>query len=252
MKIHLAIGVLVFVGCPSPVDVGGDGGVGGGSAVGGGNSMGGGTTAGGGAGGTAAGGGADGGPLSLEQFCDQLVTAECGFFVRCHGALSLETCAPLMAPAVVRNTFCNRFVPSEIDAGVRPFDAAAAARCLAEFDTLSCQLGPSALPQDCDSVFSGRVPLNGPCVTDVECETGDYCRVGSSQCGGTCAARIAIGQSVGNPFFGPECVDGGEPVQGICTPLVGTLRLGAPCANPDGGGFPGFPCAVGGCGGIPC
>ncbi len=240
------------------------GGDGSGSAGGSTGNIGGGSTGniGGGRAGNAGGGSAGGGgsaPVtSLDQFCTELAVANCFNFVRCKVTATFDGCATLFGGDGDISFFgpCQPGARNDLDAGLVLFDHVAADACLGALDSPAC-LSQADIVSHCPNLLTGQLPTNGACAVDAECSPADYCHHASgschdlagdcrsySTCGGTCTARIAVGEPVA---IDEECVDGATPSYGVC--IRPTLPLGAPCNNPDGGiGI--LPCANGFCQGF--
>ncbi len=145
----------------------------------------------------------------------------------------VATCGELLGAA---NGGCDPVQLGAVDAGRARYDGVEADACLAAYDGGACKQATFSSPP-CDAVFTGLVPLGGVCAGgERSCQPDGFCRRPTAACGGTCVAKISVGQPVTQ--MSDECVDGaGVAADGICRVA---LPLGADCGNPDGG--PGAPC----------
>jgi hypothetical protein len=185
----------------------------------------GGGASGGGAGGS--GGGSTGTITDWASFCREVTAAVTAYFLRC-GEYTAQGAAEYERATVAS---CLAEPPAGFADGRARFDAAAAQRCLPEFQRATCATG---IPSGCDGVVVGLVPLNGSCFQSRDyCTQGAWCDA-STTCPGRCVPRVAIGQPATPQTV---CVEGAYPYGGVCTALV---PMGQSCAPTGGSTQPRF------------
>jgi hypothetical protein len=125
-----------------------------------------------------------------------------------------------------------------IDAGRTVYDGAAAALCLASLASASCAAAALTLDSpDCQMIFAGQIAEGGTCASNNECVPSAWCNVTPGTCGGTCVARVAIGQPTS---VDGACAIGAAAYAGYC---IQPLSFGQRCDSDDGG-FALIPCTA--------
>ncbi|WP_242343762.1 hypothetical protein [Anaeromyxobacter terrae] len=127
---------------------------------------------------------------TIAAFCDSMLSVYAGKFQSCYHV------TPAAAAAELDASYC-RAQQAFADAGRLSYDAAQAARCLAEMQTASCdQLwfwdDPGA--PSCASVFAGHTSSGSACAVSEEC-AGGRCTAWTADCSGTCVAWLAAGEA---------------------------------------------------------
>jgi len=118
---------------------------------------------------------------SATAWCRLKSEATCARQLRC---LSLSENA--FAGCIARLTAdCDQLsLTTGVDAGRLTFDLRRGVTCLNDFAQGSCTQEPAS----CASVFSGKVPVDGGCVTTMDCSTDSYCDVYTGSCPFRCTA----------------------------------------------------------------
>lgn len=177
---------------------------------------------------------------SVAAWCRLKSQATCARQLRC---LSLSEGA--FVDCVTRLTAdCDQVsLTTGADAGRLTFDERRGVTCLNDFATGSCTQEPAS----CASVFTGKVVVDGGCVTTLDCGPDSYCDIYSSACPFRCLAFRK--QDEACDFFrrcaaGLACYrqsDGGFTE--VCQPIKAT---DAGCADFDECGEDGA-CVTGAC-----
>lgn len=143
----------------------------------------------------------------------------CSVLTRCHPQLwsdafpELRGCVQYFTK-VLRDRDFSGFALSASAHKVE-FDGREVARCLDDYlDTDCTQLLPERLI--CAHTMPGKVPVDGSCRADYECEPGTYCQTPS--CPGTCVQKGDVGASCSTAS---QCEDGLECVDARCTAPLG-------------------------------
>jgi hypothetical protein len=145
---------------------------------------------------------------SAATWCRSRATALCARNIRC-----LSSSEPGFAGCVALETAeCDQLsFTAGVDAGRLGFNERQAITCLNEYGQGSC----TREPPSCASVFTGRVPTDGGCVTNQECNPDSYCDRSTGTCPYRCSAFGTLGAAC--DFFRR------------CDPGLGCYRI------PDGG-----------------
>ena len=161
-------------------------------------------------------------PLTVEQYCAQVVPAACPALVACGVHVDLASCVDRL-----RDTGCGP-EPARVAEGRVMFDGEAALDCVLErqADT-SCPVG-RLWPEACERVFTGTVSDGESCVDTADCGDDSYCAGLDVQCPGRCAARKPLGAAATGY---DECADGLYEYEDICQRPV---ARGKSCSPTDG------------------
>jgi hypothetical protein len=162
---------------------------------------------------------------TVSTWCRTKALASCLRQVRCLSVSegALPSCVTRTAEA------CDQVAFSiGVDAGRLTFDAVGAITCLNAYATGSC----TQEPPSCETLFIGRVPPDGSCVTAADCRAGSYCDTFTGICPFTCRAFRSLGEpcdfySRCEPSLSCYRGDGGVEV---CQPLK---RVGDSCVDFD-------------------
>jgi len=156
------------------------------------------------------GGSSDDGGTSSIPIADlpkDLADAECKIFEQCEGALikiflNGEDCRTLFERRVQNSDF------SQLEAGVKAgnvsYDGKAAAECLKEIDSRSCDALSNRTFDSCDRATEGTVAAGGDCTHDFECTGTAFCKY-SGSCPGKCTDKQVAGASC---TADDQCQDG--------------------------------------------
>jgi len=189
--------------------------------------------------------------IPLDDFVDEIRSAECDFEVRCEAVPDKATCLE----ALPFDTTEVLTTIADAKAGLVHYDDKAAARCVNSFEKLGCSFGDlTAAVDPCRDMFSGSVAAGGACVIDAECAdranceaTDTTCDPSTACCAGTCgAARLDV--PIGGACTGSMCVSGAfcdipsGASSGTCTAQLSTE--GAACDALDACKAP-LQCALG-------
>jgi len=179
--------------------------------------------------------------ITTQQFIDQVVGAECDYFVRCGYLPDKSTCLSYIETMSSPDTSSLAY---SIDRGRVTLNSTNLPTCLAAFSNLACPLSssntsPLAVP--CDAVVVGTIASGGDCVFDGECKPGLECDKGSctaSCCPGVCVTAKPISQVGGSCTSNSTCVDTAYckystsgTGDGICQTRA---ALGAACSDYSG------------------
>jgi hypothetical protein len=162
---------------------------------------------------------------SAATWCRTRALASCLRQVRC---LSLSESSLTDCVARTADTCDQLSFTTGVDAGRLAFDGARAVTCLNDFAAGSCTVEPPS----CATVFTGRVPTDGGCVTAAECSESSFCDIYSGSCPFRCRAFGQLGDGCDffrrcAPTLGCYRADGGSET---CQPLK---RPGDPCVDFD-------------------
>ncbi len=168
--------------------------------------------------------GGGGGPVQLENICEEMKDALCSYLKRCDLEWFLqyaahETCEQLFD--------CDDMELEEMAKGVAAgrlaYDEALAGECLQALRTAECGNFEAVfedMPEECEHVFTGLVAEGGDCYREEECSEGLYCDESVSDCPGQCQPYKGLGDSC----LGGDCdpdVAGCDWDQGVCVELKG-------------------------------
>jgi hypothetical protein len=168
--------------------------------------------------------GGGGGPVQLENVCEEMKDALCSYIKRCDLEWYLqfamhETCEHLFE--------CDDLELDEmaksVESGRMSYDAALAGKCLQAMRTAACADIEGIfenMPDECQHVFTGLVAQDGDCYSEDECAEGLYCDETVSECPGQCQPYNALGDSCNGGDCDPD-VAGCDFSQGVCVTLAG-------------------------------
>lgn len=176
---------------------------------------------------------------SVSTWCRTKALAACLRQVRC---LSVSEAALTDCVARTADTCDQVAFTTATDAGRLVFDATRAVTCLNAFAEGSCALEPPV----CASVFSGRVAVDGGCVTTAECGPDSFCDIYTGTCPYRCRAYGRLNDACDffrqcDPTLACYRADGGTSE--TCQPIK---PAGAPCVDFDECG-PSGACITGQC-----
>ena len=173
-----------------------------------------------------------GGPVKLENVCDEMKSALCGYLEKCDLDWYL---------LVLEHTSCDELIECDdmdldemaksVDAGRMVYDAALAGQCLKSISDAECvdiQGIFEGLDDECQGVFTGLVVQDGNCYREDECAEGLYCDETVSECPGQCQPYKGLGDSCYDGDCDPDVADCNE--QDVCAALGGA---GAICDYVD-------------------
>jgi hypothetical protein len=169
-----------------------------------------------------------GGPVQLENVCDEMQDALCDYIKKCDLDFYLKFAAKSTCDQLFS---CDEMNIAEmtkaVDAGRMAYDADLAGTCLQKMRNAKCALFDDMfeeLGEDCDKVFSGLVAVEGDCYQGNECAEGLYCDESVSECPGNCQAYKDIGQSCNGGDCNPDVADC-DYQQGVCAALAGVGQI---------------------------
>lgn len=165
-----------------------------------------------------------GGPVQIENLCEEMQDALCGYFKRCDLEWYLQfatqrTCDQLFD--------CDDMefdeMAKSVEAGRLAYDADLAGKCLQALRTADCANINAVfedMPDECEHVFTGLVAQDGDCYRGDECAAGLYCDESISECPGQCQPYKAIGQPCEGGDCNPDLADC-DWQQSVCVELAG-------------------------------
>ncbi len=110
-----------------------------------------------------------------------------------------------------------------LDSGLVTYSPASAVKCLTEMLSFNCGTlnvaGINQVSADCYAAVSGTLGVGaGPCTNSMECNAGEYCRLGDAGTG-ICVAVGSVGQPCSDTTFSTDCtyLGNGNPAQ-FCEP----------------------------------
>lgn len=163
-------------------------------------------------------------------FCQRYTSPEyaCDFLPGCGAFDSRDGCLAVLG-AQNGGTDCatSEFVKA-VDEGWVGYDAAAGAKCLADFKSTCSQY-----PASCAGIFVG-LKTEGQACHSSSCVTGFYC-ASDGGCPGTCAAKKPAGTEVRSSVM---CIEGtkshfGLPDGGFGSLCVTPVGQGQPCGDTE-------------------
>ncbi len=136
---------------------------------------------------------AAGGAVPLEQVHSLRAAATCEALAACHATSVIsqrlgDDCAAGLEHQI-RQLYGDA-VDAAIAEGVVVYDAQAAWRCVQGTTIAPCNLFETE--PACGEVYTGTVPVGGPCVLDLECEGAAWCDA-STGCPGRCVEARSAG-----------------------------------------------------------
>jgi hypothetical protein len=163
-------------------------------------------------------------PLSFADFSAREMDITCQSDVAC-GAF------PDMATCLASTTIESGQIVADIAAGMVVYDGAAASVCLtwiAQNLSPTCRLSEQSVfqPPFCSTIFEGKVPTGGACLTSGECVSQDCERPGcgsDSCCAGTCMASTILPN--GTVPVGAACTSRASCVTGAYCDVSGNPPL---------------------------
>jgi len=182
----------------------------------------------------------DSSSLSIKDFPNALLKAECKNAVACQLAPDEATCE---ASVQANNTFLQTKAAAVTSKQVK-YDSGLGQKCVDEIANQGCAFtgfGLSKPVDPCQAMFAGQVATNGACFASAECassgmcvQTSPTCDPSMTCCPGTCQvapAKVAIGQ---NCTSTSSCVAGAYCAQttGQCTAVAAVS--GNTCDGIDG------------------
>lgn len=123
-----------------------------------------------------------------ETWCQSRAAALCARHIRC-----LSSSEPAFAGCVATAAAeCDQLsFTAGVDAGRLSFNERQAVTCLNDY----AQGGCTRDPPSCASVFIGRVPTDGGCVTSLDCNPDSYCNTSSGTCPYRCNTFGKLGDA---------------------------------------------------------
>jgi len=175
-------------------------------------------------------------PLTAADYCETMVEAYCGFYLRCDRMAvdDVATCLTVFAE-VCNAVYEPQYVALE-DRGLLRLDAEAVPACQAHLETVACPLQPGDLDGPCAGMWRGLAPAGADCSYGIEslvCDADSACVLGIDFCG-TCVPAADVGEPC-DVEDGPRCHDDGACVSGEC---VARARPTEACSDS-------LPCRVG-------
>jgi len=177
--------------------------------------------------------GGGGGPVQLDNVCEEMKDALCDYLKRCD----LEWYFQFATRGTCEEMFdCDDMELDEmaksVDAGRMSYDPDLAGRCLKALRTADCANIDAIfeeMPDECEQVFTGLVAQDGDCYREEECSEGLYCDESVSDCPGQCQPYKNLGDSCVGGDCDPDVADC-DWQQGICVALKGA---GESCEDID-------------------
>ena len=174
-----------------------------------------------------------GGPVQLENICEEMKDAVCDYMKRCD----LEWYLQFAAHTTCEELFsCDEMELDEmaraVEAGRLAYDADLAGTCLSKIRNAKCSVLDDIfdnLDGECEQVFSGLVAQDGDCYRENECSAGLYCDESVSDCPGKCQPYKDIGQTCTGGDCNPDVADC-DWQSGMCAALAGAGEI---CENID-------------------
>jgi hypothetical protein len=174
-----------------------------------------------------------GGPVQLENVCEEMQDAMCSYIKRCD----LEWYLQFAAHATCDELFeCDDMELDEmarsVEAGRMVYDADLAGKCLQSIRNAKCTMIDGifeGLEDECQDVFTGLVAQDGDCYRENECTEGLYCDETVSECPGQCQPYKDLGDTCNGGDCDPDVADC-DWQQGVCAELVGAGEI---CDNID-------------------
>jgi hypothetical protein len=170
-----------------------------------------------------------------DGYCEAIVDAYCGFYLRCGRAATSD-------PAECRAAFlegCNaRYEPQYaalVQAGLLELSAAGVQACVAHLASVKCEQQIHDLDGPCQEMWIGRQGAGKPCGFDVQalvCDAASECTLSLTLCG-TCRKLVPSGASCSGGEV--SCGAGATCLGGSC---VTRARVGEACAADK-------PCVIG-------
>jgi hypothetical protein len=168
----------------------------------------------------------DDSPIPVEAICGTVVLDVCTSLVECVGYeyVSVEEC--------VGDRECGgeNDLLEAVERGWVEYDAEAAGRCHARFQSDPCNFGfflfvPNLIRvlEACGDVLTPAQEAGDPCTEDVHCVAGTFCATDES-CLGTC---VPFGGLDAACEWNWECEEGLECLADVCAPLP---AVDEPCA----------------------
>lgn len=181
---------------------------------------------------------------TTQQFIDQVMGAECDFFVRCSYLPDKSTC---LAYFNMATSLDNSSLAYSIDQGRMTLNTSNLAPCISAISGRSCDLSvqsSATLTASCSSLTVGTISSGGDCIEDGECKSGLECDKGSctaSCCPGVCVTAQPVSQIGGACAGDSTCVDSAfckqtynsttGTITGVC---LARAAVGAACSDYGG------------------
>jgi hypothetical protein len=169
-----------------------------------------------------------GGPVKLENICEEMKAAMCSYLKRCDIEWFLQ---------VATHETCDQMIKCDdddmefdemtkaVEAGRMAYDADLAGKCLRLIRTAECADVEGIfenMSEECENVFSGLVAQDGDCYQEEECAGGLYCDETVSECPGQCQPYQGLGDTCDDSSeCDPDAADCNWQ-EGVCVELVGT------------------------------
>jgi hypothetical protein len=175
--------------------------------------------------------GGGGGPVELQNVCEEMKDALCDYMKKCDLEWYLQFAAHMTCEELIE---CDEMGLDEMEksvaAGRLSYDAALAGKCLQSIRNAKCGVFDDIfenLEDECGGVFAGLVALDGDCYMEQECSEGLYCDESVSYCPGQCQPYKNLGDTCSGGDCDPDVADC-DWQQGICVELAGA---GEVCDN---------------------
>ena len=133
------------------------------------------------------------GPIPIDSYPSELITAKCQKYARC-GVIARSEIPQCVADGQLLLTYPPALpAAAEVAAGRLGYDGAATRACIDAWLSSNCadDLDPTS-PSACPSAFTAKVALGGACRDTLECAVGQ-CAAGGVGCTGTCRPPLATG-----------------------------------------------------------
>lgn len=168
--------------------------------------------------------GGGGGPVQLENVCDEMKDAMCSYMEKCDldwlfQYMVKQTCEEMIDCDEME---INEMI-LEVEAGRLAYDADLAGKCLSKIRNAECDFREDFfknLGDECEQVFTGLVVQDGDCYRENECADGLFCDESVSECPGNCQPYKNIGQECSGGDCNPDMADC-DYQQGVCVALAG-------------------------------
>jgi len=139
-------------------------------------------------------------PLDLEALPARLAEVACEGFRRCDESVALVDARCANLEGWIREGLVSA-IEEAIEDGHVEVNGAGLEACLASLERERfCEVldsSPGRWIGGCRDVFTGTLGAGAACGFDWECEPALRCRVEAGECGGSCAPRLARGESAG-------------------------------------------------------
>lgn len=181
---------------------------------------------------------------TTQQFLDQVIAAECDFYVRCRALPDKSTCQKFFG--TLAGTSLASFAYS-VDQGRTAIHTSDLPACLTMLSSAPCtsiSFGTEMVSASCNAIVTGTISSGGECIDNDECKPGLKCDKGdcsASCCVGTCVTGSARAEVGGGCTDDRSCVDSAfckqtfnsttAKITGICQPRA---AVDAVCSDYNG------------------